>query len=125
MATRSRALSSYRTLLRSIRVVFGADASALRKCRADARGAFALNAGERDAATIERQIADAAEASDFIRQHIAQAKLNQHGRYELQLHPSFVEQESASVQVTDAHEAAAGKPGSGKAEGGCCGGGCH
>lgn len=54
---------------------------AISHCTTQARTAFRENALESDPSRIKQMLADAAEAADFLRQHIAQARLNDAGRY--------------------------------------------
>lgn len=80
-ALRPQVLSGYRELLRAIHNTFRADTRAIIQCTGEARKAFRANVSERDQDKIKRMVADAHEAASFLRQHIAQAKLNDAGRY--------------------------------------------
>ncbi len=82
-ALRPQVLRGYRALLRSIDTVFRADAAAVLHCRGEARKAFRLNAAVplSDTARIQALVDEAREATDFLHQNIAQARVNAAGRY--------------------------------------------
>jgi complex III assembly factor LYRM7 len=81
MALRPQVLRAYRDLLRTIHVVFRADSTAVRHCKGEARKGFSQHIAESDPTRIQKLIVEAADATEFLRQHIAQAALNQQGRY--------------------------------------------
>lgn len=88
--------------------VFRGDATALSTCRTEARAQFRRNASVADPKQIQKLIADANDAADFLRNSIVQAKLNEAGRYEMKLNDNMVEKGSNSVKLQDATTACEG-----------------
>lgn len=80
-AARRSVLGGYRGLLLTIRTVFGADRAAVVHCTNEARKAVRSNAAESDPAKIAQLVKDMSEAAEFLRTSIAQAQLNDSGRY--------------------------------------------
>lgn len=76
-----RVLVGYRALLRSIRTTFRSDRAAVRHCEGLASAAFRKHSGETSAETVAQLLREAADAADFLRGHIAQARLNSSGQY--------------------------------------------
>jgi hypothetical protein len=74
-------LSGYKALIGTIRQTFRGDTAALAHGRSTAKAAFLQNAYERDAVKVQQMIEDIHEAREFLTLHIAQAKLNEAGRY--------------------------------------------
>lgn len=114
------AVTKYRTLLRAIGTVFRGDLHAMSACKGQARAAFMQQANVADPELIKKLLADADEAVEFLVHNVAQAKLNDSGRYELQLQQSFAEADG-NINIQTPQDAVAAKD---KKEG-CCGGGCH
>ncbi|RYG50504.1 hypothetical protein EON67_05160 [archaeon] len=81
MALRPQVLSGYRGLLRAIGTVFRGDEIALAHCRRTARAAVMSNATEADAAKLAGMVKELGEATEFLTMNVAQAKLNDAGRY--------------------------------------------
>ena len=81
MSLRSSVLSGYRDLLHTIRVVFGADRAAVLHCTREARVAFQQNRLISDPTKIQQMVSEISDARDFLRSNIAQARLNDAGRY--------------------------------------------
>ncbi len=106
MASAARsAVGSYRTLLRTISHVFTGDAKALQTGRLSARQGFRANAAVHDpdaigtagrwvlhsivlltyylhsTARVAKLVDEARDATEFLREHIVQAKINNEGNY--------------------------------------------
>jgi complex III assembly factor LYRM7 len=79
--------ASFRALLRAVKDTFKGDLQALRTCRAEARKQYRAHASERDGARIERLVADAQDAAQFLRESVVQAQLNEQGNYAMKLKP--------------------------------------
>lgn len=80
------ALAAYRALLRAQRDLFVNDSAALTSAHAETRAAFLAQA-DAQPADVPALVEDAFEASQFIRQNVAQAKLNERGNYGARLPP--------------------------------------
>ena len=74
------ALAAYRALLRAQRDLFVNDGAALAAAHAETRSAFLAQANAKPG-DVPALVEDAFEASQFIRQNVAQAKLNDRGNY--------------------------------------------
>ena len=70
------ALSAYRSLMRARASLFAGDLYALQESRVAVRSEFEKHRHETDPAAIGTLLRDAAEAEDFLRNNIAQGKLN-------------------------------------------------
>lgn len=53
----------------------------------DSRATLAGGGGQQHQEQIDQALADAAEAADFLRTFVVQAKLNERGNYEMKLEP--------------------------------------
>lgn len=117
MASAARsAVGSYRTLLRTISHVFTGDAKALQTGRLSARQGFRANAAVHDPDAIAKLVDEARDATEFLREHIVQAKINNEGNYALKVHGDFREEAKMTLQTP--------AEASSKTKEGCCGGGC-
>ncbi|KAH7838680.1 hypothetical protein Vadar_029793 [Vaccinium darrowii] len=76
-------LMAYRAVLKATRKTFAGDHLMLRESAAEVRKKFEENRHVTSEAEIQRLLADAHEASDFISTTIVQAKLNPSGGYEV------------------------------------------
>ena len=74
------ALAAYRALLRAQRDLFVNDSAALTSAHAETRAAFLAQA-DAQPADVPALVEDAFEASQFIRQNVAQAQMNERGNY--------------------------------------------
>lgn len=74
------ALAAYRALLRAQRDLFVNDGAALAAAHAETRSAFLAQANAKPG-DVPALVEDAFEASQFIRQNVAQAQLNERGNY--------------------------------------------
>ncbi|KAG5514221.1 hypothetical protein RHGRI_035579 [Rhododendron griersonianum] len=75
------ALMAYRAVLRATRKTFAGDHLMLRESAAEVRKKFEENRHVSSETEIQRLLAEAREASDFISTTIVQAKLNPSGGY--------------------------------------------
>ena len=78
---RASALSSYRYLLRAVRSTFAGDSHAVQAGREEARRQFESHRGESDAGEVQRRVAEAREAADFLTGSVLQARVNDKGNY--------------------------------------------
>ncbi|KAI8522666.1 hypothetical protein RHMOL_Rhmol13G0014100 [Rhododendron molle] len=76
------ALMAYRAVLRATRKTFAGDHLMLRESAAEVRKKFEENRHVSSETEIQRLLAEAREASDFISTTIVQAKLNPSGGYD-------------------------------------------
>ena len=113
-------IATYRGLLRAVAATFRGDAAALAQGRAAASAAFRGWSGA--AAARPAALAEAADAAAFLRSHVAQARLNGRGAYELALAPP---DGPAPANVHLQHARDVEDPSVRPADGGCCGGGCR
>jgi hypothetical protein len=123
--------AAYRGLLRAVATTFAGDASALAQGRSAAAAAFRgwapPPAAPAPADALARALADADEAAAFLREHVAQGRLNERGAYEVALKPPGAGGGAAPPRLHLQHArdvedpAAPAAPGAG----GCCGGGCR
>lgn len=75
------ALMAYRAVLKATRKTFAGDHLMLRESAAEVRKKFEENRHVTSETEIQRLLAEAREASDFISTTIVQAKLNPSGGY--------------------------------------------
>lgn len=88
-APRQTATAAYRALLRAQRDLFVGDPPARAKALDETRRAFLANAAAQ-ADDVPALLADAHETALFIRQNVAQTKLNERGNYELTPKPEHM-----------------------------------
>mmetsp|Transcript_28209 Transcript_28209/g.71928 ORF Transcript_28209/g.71928 Transcript_28209/m.71928 type:complete len:102 (-) Transcript_28209:752-1057(-) len=81
MSTNS--LRAFRSLLKQIYKTFEGDGRAISAAKQEARTQFQANKGLTDQAEISQKIADANEATAFIRESIVQARKSSCGTYEV------------------------------------------
>ncbi|KAK9864299.1 hypothetical protein WJX84_004057 [Apatococcus fuscideae] len=74
-------LAAYRVLLRSITAAFKGDAFMLRQSKLEVRHKYQEASSLTDAAEVQKRVAEAKEAADFIRTNVVQAKLNGRGNF--------------------------------------------
>ncbi|KAK9831574.1 hypothetical protein WJX74_000763 [Apatococcus lobatus] len=78
-------LAAYRVLLRSITAAFKGDAFMLQQSRREVRHKYQEAAGLTDPAEVQKKVAEAKEAADFIRTNVVQAQLNERGNFAMQV----------------------------------------
>lgn len=76
-------LSAYRAVLRATRKTFAGDSFMLTQSAAEVRRKFEENRNVTSKEEVQRHLEEAREASHFITNMIVQAKLNDHGGYEV------------------------------------------
>lgn len=80
---RTEVLKAYRELLKTTRKSFAGDTQMLKASAMEVRTRFEENRNVTSETDIQRHIDEAHEASHFISTMIVQAKLNDHGGYEM------------------------------------------
>ncbi|GKE36419.1 mitochondrial zinc maintenance protein 1, mitochondrial [Tanacetum coccineum] len=81
MALRTEAITAYRSILKATRKSFAGDTVMLEGSAAEVRKKFEENKHVTNEPEIRKLLDEAREASDFIRNMIVQAKLNERGGY--------------------------------------------
>lgn len=110
-------VSSFRVLLRVVNETFAGDLKAIQTCRREAFKQYRANAGERDAARIQKMVADALDAAQFLRESVVQAKLNEQGNYAMRVKSQGPG--NLAVQPAGGAEESASGGGGGCGKGGC------
>jgi len=87
----SRQLAAYRNLLRSVKATFKGDEYMQTGALTEARSKFKECVGQEDQDEIEKAIAEAYEAAEFIKTFVVQAKLNDRGNFAMQVEPHHAE----------------------------------
>jgi len=95
---------AYRQLLRTSRELFAGDKTALGKARQEIRSNFEKSRKVTDSAEIRKLLSDAAEADDFMRRHLVQARLTPRGTYAVALKdPDAKESTNSHVNFEPLH----------------------
>ncbi|GBG77595.1 hypothetical protein CBR_g24042 [Chara braunii] len=86
MASASRVTAvraAFRTLIRAQRVAFANDELAQRLALREIRSGFEKSRHVADVQVVDRLLAEANEAADFIRTQLVQVKMNERGNFEM------------------------------------------